>query len=98
MPKKNILNKNTSIIVKFYECSNDDIESVLDDLDLSGVRVSCLINRWAIEVPYWKEQYYTEKLKNIDLVETIHPSLSFISKRNKRDYDENELEGNENDN
>lgn len=90
--KKNTLNKNTSIIVKFFTSTDEEIDSALSDLNLSGVRVSNLINRWAIEVPFWKEKYYTEELKKLELVDTVHTSLSFTNKRNQnREYDENEV-------
>ena len=91
--KKNILNKNTSIIVKFFDSSDEEISEALSELNLSGVRVSNLINRWAIDVPFWKEQYYTEKLKNLDLVETIHASPNQTNKRRyKEEYDDYEEE------
>ena len=41
-------------------------------LGISGVRVSNLVNRWAVEVPFWKEEIFTEKLQNSDLVERIN--------------------------
>lgn len=94
--KKNILNKNTSIIVKFFDSSDEEVTKELSNLNLSGVRVSNLINRWAIEVPFWKEKYYTEELRKIDLVDTIHASLTFSNKktRHREDYEYEE----ENDN
>jgi hypothetical protein len=79
--KKNSLNKNTSIIVKFIDCTDDEIDESLKSINLSGVRVSNLINRWAIEVPFWKEQYYTEQLKKLDLIDTVHTSLNSAANR-----------------
>jgi hypothetical protein len=79
--KKNSLNKNTSIIVKFIDCTDDEIDESLKSINLSGVRVSNLINRWAIEVPFWKEQYHTEQLKKLDLIDTVHTSLNSAANR-----------------
>ena len=79
--KKNSLNKNTSIIVKFIDCTDDEIDESLKSINLSGVRVSNLINRWAIEVPFWKEQYYTEQLKKLDLIDAVHTSLNLATNR-----------------
>ena len=79
--KKNSLNKNTSIIVKFIDCTDDEIDESLKSINLSGVRVSNLIPRWAIEVPFWKEQYYTEQLKKLDLIDAVHTSLNLATNR-----------------
>ena len=94
MPKKNNLNRNTSIIVKFYDCSDKEVDQTLKSINLSGVRVSNLINRWAIEVPFWKEQHYIDKLESLDLIEKIHTSLSFATKN----YYNREQQDNQDDN
>jgi hypothetical protein len=36
------------------------------------VRVSTIINRWAVDVPFWKEDHYAEKFLESDLVERIY--------------------------
>ena len=84
MKKKNKLNKITSIIVKFYPATEKEINKLLKKLNLTGVCVSNLMNRWAIDVPYWKEKYYSEKLSESDLVEKVHrnPSYNKVSMPN----------------
>jgi hypothetical protein len=77
MKKKNKLSKITSIIVKFYPATDKEINKLLKKLSLNGVCVSNLMNRWAIDVPYWKEKYYSEKLSESDLVEKVHPNPSY---------------------
>lgn len=76
MVKKNFnIAKYTNIVVKFYEASDDEINNYLYSLNLTGVRVSNLINRWAIEVPFWKESHYIgEFMKSPGLVESIYLS------------------------
>lgn len=96
MPKKNALNKNTSIIVRFVECTDEEVDESLQELNLTGVRVSNLINRWAIEVPFWKESYYTEKLKQLDLVDFVHTSLSSSTKKYYGQNREEETQNDEN--
>ena len=72
MPKR-IRDKNKSIFVKFYDETRDnEVGALLMKLGISGVRVSNLVNRWAVEVPFWKEEIFTEKLQNSDLVERIN--------------------------
>lgn len=73
MKKRNVLNKNSSIIVNF-DCSEKKINKLLKDLGLSGVRVSTIISRWAVDVPFWKEDYYADKLLESDLVERVYLS------------------------
>lgn len=73
MKKRNMLNKNSSIIVNF-DCSEKKINKLLKDLGLSGVRVSTIISRWAVDVPFWKEDYYADKLLESDLVERVYLS------------------------
>lgn len=92
MKKKNKTNKMTSVIVKFYPCTDSEIDKLLKKLNLSGIRVSNLINRWAIDMPYWKEKHYLEKLSESELVEQIYsnPSYSRFSNRNSEELEENE--------
>lgn len=82
MKKRNMLNKNSSIIVNF-DCSEKKINKLLKDLGLSGVRVSTIISRWAVDVPFWKEDYYADKLLESDLVERVLKSQKIL--RNRRD-------------
>jgi len=72
MPKR-IKDPNKSIFVKFNdEVSDSEINSFLYSLGVSGVRVSSLINRWVIEIPFWKENYFLEKINNSEIISTIH--------------------------
>lgn len=85
--KKNTLNKNTNIVVKFYPSTDQEIDELLNSLNISGLRVSNLIPRWSIDVPFWKEDYYIEKLLESELVEKIYSNPS--RKRFSSDYEEN---------
>lgn len=71
---KNVLNKNSNIIVNFHCYPDKKINKFLKDLNLSGVRVSTIINRWAVDVPFWKEDYYAEKFLESEMVERIYKS------------------------
>jgi hypothetical protein len=84
MKKRSILNKNSSIIVNF-DCSDKKVNKLLKDIGLSGTRVSNIISRWAIDVPFWKEDYYVEKLLESDLVERI-----YLSPRKYQEYSEDQ--------
>jgi hypothetical protein len=76
MKRKSNLNKNTHIVVKFYPSTDKEINKLLKSLNLSGVRVSNLISRWSIDVPFWKENYFAEKLAESELVEKIYRNPS----------------------
>ena len=80
MVKKNVnIAKYVNLVVKFYEASDDEINDYLYSLNLTGVRVSNIINMWAIEVPFWKESYYiNELMQSPDLVEAI-----YLNKKNQ---------------
>lgn len=89
--KTNSLNRNSSIIVKFYPIADQEINEFLESLNISGVRVSNLISRWAIDVPYWKEHHYANKLMESDLVEKVYlnPSKknhSYSEEEGQNDY------------
>lgn len=90
MPRR-IKEKNKSIFVKFHEETTDKkIESMLAELGVSGTRVSNLINRWAIEIPFWKEDFYVSKLEESELVDVVHDS--FDRKRKNYSGKENSIE------
>jgi hypothetical protein len=75
MPKR-IKDKNKSLFVKFHEeFAEKDVHSLLYKMGVSGVRVSSLINRWAVEVPFWKEDFYADKLIDSGMTEAIHESF-----------------------
>jgi len=88
MPKR-IRDKTNTVIVKFYEdVSNKDIHSLLTWLGANGSKVSTLVNRWAVDVFYWKESETTEKLRKSELVEAIQSEPNRITRRE-------EVEGND---
>jgi len=75
MPKR-IKDKNKSLFVKFHEdVAEKEVHSFLYKMGVSGVRVSSLISRWAVEVPFWKEDFYADKLLDSGLTEVIHESF-----------------------
>lgn len=87
---KNVLNKNSNIVVNFYCYSDKKISKFLKDLNLSGVRVSNIINRWAIDVPFWKEDYYAEKLLESTMVEKIYRNPKIKKYEEVREAAEND--------
>lgn len=88
MPKR-FKDRNKSLFVKFYDdVVEEEIGDLLSSLNVSGTRVSNLINRWAIEIPFWKEGHFIEKFYESDIVERIHES--FNRKRVNRDQEEND--------
>ena len=80
MPKR-IKDKNTGIVVKFYpNVIDQEILDLFNSLEISGVRASNLVNRWAVEVPFWKEESFAKKLSNNEMVEKVYTS-SFKKKK-----------------
>lgn len=80
--------KLANIIVKFYPCSDNDVKEYLNSLELEGTRVSNLINRWAVDVPFWKQNYFSKKfLENEILVEKVYVTKK-DPKRNGEENDE----------
>lgn len=68
--------KYNTLLVKFYEdVADKEAHSTLAWLGVSGARVSALIRRWAVEVPYWKEDELVNKFYSSDLVEAVHGSF-----------------------
>ena len=65
-------NKNSNIVINFYPSTEKEILNFLSNLNISGVRVSNLFRRWAIDVPFWKESYFVEKLAESELVEKVY--------------------------
>ncbi len=65
--------KNNTLLVRFYEDVPDkEAHSFLAWLGISGTKVSTLIKRWAVEVPYWKEEEFLDKLYDSEIVEVVH--------------------------
>jgi hypothetical protein len=90
MPKK-IKDKNKSIFVKFYEDIDDkEINSLLVSMGVFGTRVSNLINRWAIEVPFWREESFMTKFSENELVEKVHEGFERKRKSLIEEAEENE--------
>lgn len=72
MPKR-FKEKNKSIFIKFLpEITAKEVQSLLGSMGVSGTRVSTLINRWAIDIPFWKEEFFLDKFSKNDLVEFVH--------------------------
>lgn len=91
MPKR-IKDKNRSIFVKFYQnIPEEEVREFLGSLNLEGFRSSTLINRWVLEVPFWKENFYLEKLYQSEIIEQIHENL------NKKIFFNNQEEGEQTD-
>lgn len=68
--------KYNTILVKFYDNVGDkEARSLLAHLGAGGTRVSTLIKRWAVEIPYWREAEYLQKFYDSDLVMAVHDSF-----------------------
>lgn len=76
MPRR-FKDKNKSIFVKFYDdVGDEEVGELLSSLGVAGIKVSNLINRWAVEVPFWKEGFFVEKFDaETELVERVHESF-----------------------
>lgn len=88
MPKR-FNDKQRSIFVKFnHEANEKQIMSELKSMGISGSRVSALINRWVVEVPFWKEEEYSEKLAESELVEVVHENFDMRRRPSRADEHE----------
>lgn len=68
--------KYNTLLVKFYDdVADKEAHSTLAWLGVSGTRVSTLIRRWAVEVPYWKENEFINKFYASEFVESVHGSF-----------------------
>jgi hypothetical protein len=75
MPKRP-KDKYNTILIKFYDDVGDkEARSLLAHLGVGGSRVSTLIKRWAVEVPYWREEEYLNKFYDSELVMAVHDSF-----------------------
>jgi hypothetical protein len=75
MPTR-IKDKNNTLLVKFYDDVGDvEARAMLATMGVSGTRVSALVKRWAVEVPYWREEEYLYKFYDSELVQAIHDSF-----------------------
>lgn len=81
--------KNNTLLVKFYDEADDKtVKGILATMGISGTRVSTLIRRWAVEVPYWREEEFLYKFYDNELVQAIHES--FDKEKEEKDGETNE--------
>jgi hypothetical protein len=89
MPRK-MNDKHRSIFVKFHqEVTEKEVVKKLASMGVSGSKVSSLINRWVVDVPFWKEEEYQEVLGSDELVEIVHENFD---RRRKPAAEESEYE------
>jgi hypothetical protein len=75
MPTR-IKDKTNTLLVKFYEDAGDkEVRAMLATMGVSGTRVSTLVKRWAVDVPYWREEEYLYKFYDSEIVQAIHDSF-----------------------
>lgn len=68
--------KYNTILVKLYDDVGDkEARSLLARMGVGGTRVSTLIKRWAVEVPYWRETEYLHKFYDSEIVMAVHDSF-----------------------
>jgi hypothetical protein len=90
MPRR-FKDRNKSIFVKFYDdIMDEEVGELLSSFGVSGTRVSNLINRWAVEIPFWKEGVFVENFSESELVEKVHDS--FDRKRTNQSQESEESE------
>jgi hypothetical protein len=88
MPKR-FNDKQRSIFVKFnHEATEKKVLAELKSMGVSGSRVSALINRWVIEVPFWKEEEYVDRLAACEIVEAIHENFDMRRRQYRPDEQE----------
>lgn len=73
MHKKNRsrLSKFNTLLIKFNIDSDSQIISFFNDFNLEYFKVSNLIQRWAVEVPFWKEEEYVDKFYSYLMVDSV---------------------------
>lgn len=71
------MKKTSTIIVTFYEYSEKEINKFFKENEISGTRVSTIVNRWAVEVPYWKEQEFIDKFYENEIIKSVHPYVEY---------------------
>lgn len=72
MSKKNN-DKQKSIFVKFYQDVSDvEINEEIKNIGAYGISVSNLLNRWVLEVPFWKEEKCRNLLLSSNIVEKVY--------------------------
>ena len=68
--------KFNTLLVKFYQDVTDkEARAELVSMGASGTRVSTLIRRWAVEVPYWLESEFVEKFYESELIQAVNNSF-----------------------
>jgi hypothetical protein len=67
-----------SVLVKFeHYVTYKEVMSELKSMGVSGFKVSTLINRWVVEVPFWKEKEFIDQLAENELVELVYENGEF---------------------
>ena len=55
-----------TLIVRFVDGLNEsEVRKLLEEYQLTGTKVSTFINKYAIEVPFGREEYYINLLESI---------------------------------
>ena len=63
------LSKTNSLLIKFNIDSDNQIISWFRNFNLEFFKVSSLVQRWVVEVPFWKEEEYDESMSNRELID-----------------------------
>jgi len=75
------MKKTSCLIVTFYTATDREINEFLNDHKISGVSVSTIIPRWALEVPSWKERELIDEFSKHDLVKSVIPYVEKFSRK-----------------
>ena len=86
MPKR-FNDRLRSVFVKFYDdVPDEEVDNDLRSMGVSGSRVSTLVNRWVLDVPFWREEEYVDKLWDNGLVEMVYENAD----TRRRSFDDQE--------
>lgn len=75
------MKKTSCLIVTFYTATENEINDFLNSYNVSGVRASSIIPRYAVEVSSWKEKEFIEEFSKNELVKSIHPYVEKFSRK-----------------
>ena len=86
MPKR-FNDRLRSVFVKLYDdVPDEEVDKDLRSMGVSGSRVSTLVNRWVLDVPFWREEEYVDKLWDNGLVEMVYENAD----TRRRSFDDQE--------
>lgn len=74
----------STMYVTFCKVYDKTIEKLLDKLGIAGYRVGSVINRFAVEVPYGREEELAQALEDSNIVARIARPFVYGNRRQYR--------------